>query len=130
MADILRDRFRSKTDLHDYMSNQCKYNIQFDFSPSYFQFTGRCWLPQSRYTRLRFLQQILAEHKMVLQIEQIPTNAIKKHWYEYAVCNVLHLVQEDEELMKYFPDELLDGKFPDRRFFWGILFALRPEWAE
>ena len=66
---------------------------------------------------------------MVLTTDKIPTNEIEKHWDELAVNNVLHLVENDKEVMDFMPDDIKEGKFPDRRWFWGVLFALRQEWA-
>jgi hypothetical protein len=33
-------------------------------------------------------------------------------------------------LKDYFPDKLPKGKVPEKKFFWGILFAVKPGYAK
>ena len=36
----------------------------------------------------------------------------------------------DTELLRYLPHREMDkGKFPDKTFFWSIVFTIRPFWA-
>ena len=41
------------------------------------------------------------------------------------------MVKSSKELMRFLPDDEMDeGKFPDRNFFWGLAFTVIPEWAK
>ena len=33
-------------------------------------------------------------------------------------------------LKDYFPDKMPKGKVPEKKFFWGILFAVKPGYAK
>jgi hypothetical protein len=32
--------------------------------------------------------------------------------------------------MQYFPSKYAKGKLPDKKFFWGILHAVKPDYAK
>ena len=88
------------------------------------------WLPEKKYCRLSFLQGILSESKQALKLEQVSQRNIKSSWYEFAIKNVWHLVKNDKELCTYLPSDEMDlGRWPDRKFFWGIVFTVRPAWG-
>ena len=60
-----------------------------------------------------------------------PCSRLRDWLPEYAIKNVWPQVRDDEDLIQYLPDEEMDlGRWPDRRFFWGILSTLRREWVE
>ena len=52
-------------------------------------------------------------------------------YHEFAPSKVLPIIKRDDDLMKYFPDELFSPKccFNDRVFTWSVLFAKKKEWA-
>ena len=54
---------------------------------------------------------------------------IKEHWSEYAVKNVWPQVKDFSELNDYLPDSIEKEKYPDRKFFWGVLNSLLPAWV-
>ena len=44
--------------------------------------------------------------------------------------NVWHLVKHNAHLNQYLPtNEMNEGRFPDKEFFWGIAFTVLPTWA-
>ena len=52
-------------------------------------------------------------------------------WPEFAVKDIYSRVQADQEFMKYMPKgSALDCKAPERRFFWGVLSTLRPDYVD
>ena len=52
------------------------------------------------------------------------------HYEEFAVKNSYHLLKNCQSIKPYIPHEEMDrGKFPDRIFWWGIVFTLEPIWA-
>jgi hypothetical protein len=56
---------------------------------------------------------------------------IAKQWPEFAVKNVWPKIENDIALHLYLPvDEMRKGVFPDRDFFWGILFTKSKVWAD
>ena len=50
-------------------------------------------------------------------------------WPELGVKNKLPLVLNDKHFAPYFPDYKGD-RVPDKQFFWGIIFAIKPGWAK
>ena len=55
---------------------------------------------------------------------QVPTQP------ELAVKLVFNELAEDESLMRHFDTErVAKGKYPERHFFWGILFTIRKDLA-
>ena len=75
---------------------------------------------------------ILEERKKCLIAEQVRSNdQIASSLPEYAISNVWHLVRDDVELCKYLPDyDMNKDRWPDRRFFWGVLSTLRRDWVD
>jgi hypothetical protein len=55
---------------------------------------------------------------------------ISAHWSEYAVCNVHNQVMSNNKLMKYLPDGIGPGHWPDRGWYWSILATILPFWSE
>ena len=46
------------------------------------------------------------------------------------MCNVWKLVKLNKTLVTYLPDdEMNEGRYPDKVFFWGVLFAILPNWS-
>ena len=87
------------------------------------------WLPSEKTCRVEFLQQLLSEEKKFLDMNDITEPNIKAHWSEYAVKNAWPQVKDFAELKDYLPDAMEKEKFPDRRFFWGVLNFLIPRWV-
>ena len=94
--------------------------------------TVNIWLPESKYTRMTFLQAILEDSKKTYTCDEIrQCGRIREHLPEYAVKRAWPLVRDDPLIVAYLPDEELDlERWPDRRFFWGIVYTIRPEWVE
>ena len=124
----IADKFKSKKDLHTYMSQhrKCSYDL--------FRFNSVClvglWLPTAVTCRLSFLQAILMDMKKSLQSCAVDARPIKNSWPELAVKNVWPMVKDAPGLRDYLPsDEMEHGRFPDKIFFWGILFSVHSSWA-
>ena len=47
-------------------------------------------------------------------------------WPELSVVKLLPAVLADSILKHYFPDKYAKGKVPDRHYFWGVLYAVKP----
>jgi hypothetical protein len=46
-------------------------------------------------------------------------------WPELSVKKLLPMVLKDKHFAPYFPD-YKGERVPDKRFFWGIIFAIKP----
>ena len=58
------------------------------------------------------------------------TNYYFDHIFNRAVKNVWKYVRHLEDFRIYLPaEEMDDGQYPDRAFFWGIAFTVLPTWA-
>ena len=96
-------------------------------SNPFFDFTVNCYLPDKRYVRLAFLQDILADNKLVLHKDQVNMHTFNQNYHEYSVKNVWPLVKTASELHEYLPlIEMSKGKFPDKKWFMGLCFTLIP----
>ena len=50
---------------------------------------------------------------------------------EYAPSNIWPLVRTDATLRKHLPAEEMDiGRWPDRRFMWGVINTFHPDWVK
>ena len=50
--------------------------------------------------------------------------------FNRAIKNVWQYVKHVENIRQYLPAEEMDeGCYPDRDFFWGICFTVQPVWA-
>ena len=69
--------------------------------------------------------------KEVFEQDEISKHSIKHQWPEHAVKNVWPMVKHSQWLAKYLPtDDMNNGKYPDREYFWGLCFTLLPKWSE
>ena len=88
------------------------------------------WLPAYNYCRISFLQNIVEDDKKVLTADQIMQRNFNYNYPEFAVKNVWPLVKHHEEFVEYLPDKEMDlGRYPDRKWFWGLALTLVPKWA-
>ena len=56
---------------------------------------------------------------------------IHKNYSEFSVKNVWPLVSNHAGLCEYLPDdEMNEGRYPDKLFFWGICYTVIPEWSK
>ena len=89
------------------------------------------WLPIKYKCPLPFLQGILSGVKEAYETKEITNLNIKDSWHELAVKNVWPHLKHDQQVRKYLPAEEMDlGKFPDKKFFWGVISTLKLEWAQ
>ena len=80
---------------------------------------------------MTFVQAILQGEKDCLVTDDVRICARIRDWLpEFAPKNVWFQVRDDPALIKYLPDEEMDlERWPDRKFFWGVLYSVRPEWV-
>ena len=129
----IRSKFRSKSDLWKRLSIDCKHlyfisNNSGHFSSLVFQMNNRFhekdlvwwkevsfWFTQSSNVLLKF-RYILNRHLVSFEIPNYP-----ELWTRY----VSPLINENPNLMKYFPD-LKESQLSENEFMYGILGTLMP----
>ena len=66
----------------------------------------------------------------MLTRDQITAGWIEKNWPEFSVKNVWQQVRPSPEICKYLPvDEMNEGRWPNKEFFWGIAYTVIPDWC-
>ena len=72
----------------------------------------------------------MQEEKELIPEKNIQKRNINKKYMEWAVKHIWPLIKDDEDLLRYLPDKDMERKkYPDKGFTWGLLFTLRPTWA-
>ena len=121
LAQELLGRFRSKEDLHRYLTQQGRH-----FQES-FILVG-VFLPSMKATSLDFMRDILKESKLHLKANEVIHLDIP-HYQELSVKNMYEDAMKDEVLIKYLPTKKqLSNKLPEREFFFGVLSTLRRQY--
>jgi len=67
--------------------------------------------------------------KKYLERRAVPSFKVPT-WPELSVKALLGQVLNDVVLKEYFPDKFAKGRTPERGFFWGVLFAVKPGYAK
>ena len=94
-------------------------------------FIVNCLLPEYRYCRLNFIQQILEGKKKCYFRHEVRDHKIKKEWPELAVSNIWPLIKNNKKVLKYLPSDTMEhGRWPDRIFFWKVLCTKLPKYAD
>ena len=72
----------------------------------------------------------MSEEKAAINMKDIKQHNMNKDYFEFAVKNAWPQIKDSQKLKKYLPIELMaKGVYPDRVFFWNIVFTIEPEWA-
>lgn len=88
------------------------------------------WLPENRYVKLAFLQDILAGEKLYLETKNVRKQNVPARYNEFSVKAIWPKINKDEGVLKYLPtDDMCENRFPNREYVWGILHTIRSEWA-
>ena len=86
-------------------------------------------LPSRKNCSLLFLQQMAEGTKKTIERSKVPSNSVPQ-WPELSVKLLSSLVMADPVLRDYFPDKFRSGKLPERDFFWGVVFAIKPAFGK
>ena len=86
-------------------------------------------LPSRKNCSLLFLQQMAEGTKKTIERSKVPSNSVPQ-WPELSVKLLSSLVMADPVLKDYFPDKFRSGKLPERDFFWGVVFAIKPAFGK
>ena len=121
LAQELTSRFRSKEDLHRYLTQQGKLMVSDHALVGVF-------LPTLSGTSLDFMRDILKEAKQHLKTNEV-IHIDVPHYPELSVKNMYEDAMRDEVLAKYLPSKKqLSNKLPERDFFFGVLATLRRQY--
>lgn len=90
-------------------------------------------MPPLQATRLQHIQDVFAGRKKTLKQKDVPARHIPR-WPELAVKIIYpQVIDQLKGLRDYLPDiKCSDGqqRFPEREFFYKVLYALYPETVE
>lgn len=76
-----------------------------------------------------FLKQVFANEKKLMKLSDLRTVVVPK-FDELSVKNMFSLIQQDADVMVYFPDKYPKGREPDRSYTFNILHTVRPEYVQ
>ena len=93
------------------------------------QLSADVHLPSRKNCSLLFLQQMAEGTKKTIERSKVPSNSVPQ-WPELSVKLLSSLVMADPVLRDYFPDKFRSGKLPERDFFWGVVFAIKPAFGK
>ena len=75
-----------------------------------------------------FLKDVLAEKKRLIALKDVIFVNVPKY-DEISVKNVWPMIQQDKELMAFFPEKLPKGRMPDRAYTFNVLNTLREDYV-
>ena len=116
-------RYKGTSDLYQFFSVISKYQFA--------QLTAvvDAHLPPKQSCPFAFLQELAEKKKKFILRPQVPAFRMPT-WPELSVKKLWPGVQLDEAFKDYFPNTLPKGKLPDKQFFWGVIFTIKPGYAK
>jgi hypothetical protein len=75
-----------------------------------------------------YLKGIFAEQKKLMLLKDVKLINVPKY-DELSVKNIFPMIQQDSQLMLYFPDKMPKGRLPDREYTFNVLNTLRPDYV-
>jgi len=72
---------------------------------------------------------VITGDKCLLEMNKVKFVNVPRY-DELGVKNVMPLMKDDKDFLKYFPDQLPKGRTMDRIYFWNILNTLRHDYAQ
>ena len=85
-------------------------------------------MPSLDGTKIGFLRTILKEEKKAFKINEINFMEVP-NYSEISVKNLYYDAMKDEDVEIYLPTrEQLSNKLPERKFFFGILGTVEPDY--
>jgi len=67
----------------------------------------------------------------VLNRDEVKDYNINVNFPEYSIKKIFPLVKESSKVRKYLPiAEMTQGRYPDKKWFWSLLFTVIPKWAK
>ncbi len=133
----LQRKFRCKRDIYSYLDQRGKCSFALDMRPSpsvasplMSLLPVGVFLPPYEWCSKIFLGQLLTGKRKWVFRKDVPRLSAPK-WPELALADIWPQIQEDRELLLYFPERAtINAKLPNRDFFWGILQTLRQNYCE
>ena len=76
-----------------------------------------------------FMKQLLAEEKKLLELRAVQHVNVPKY-DELSVKKFWPLMQTDVAFMLYMPNPTVEGRLPDREYFWNVLNTLKTAYVQ
>ncbi len=76
-----------------------------------------------------FMKQLLAEEKKLLELRAVQHVNVPKY-DELSVKKFWPLMQTDVAFMLYMPNPTVEGRLPDREYFWNVLNTLQTAYVQ
>ena len=86
-------------------------------------------LPPKQSCPFAFLQELAEKKKKFILRPQVPAFKLPT-WPELSVSKLWPIVKQDPAFAAYFPTQLPKGKLPEKQFFWGVIFTIKPGYAK
>ena len=86
-------------------------------------------LPPKQSCPFAFLQELAEKKKKFILRPQVPAFKLPT-WPELSVSKLGPIVRKDPPFAEYFPSKLPKGKLPEKQFFWGVIFTIKPGYAK
>ena len=86
-------------------------------------------LPTKQSCPFAFLQELAEKKKKFILRPQVPAFKLPT-WPELSVSKLWPIVKQDPAFAAYFPTQLPKGKLPEKQFFWGVIFTIKPGYAK
>ena len=117
-------RYKGASDLYLFFSVISKY-------PRVAQLTAvvDAHLPSKQACPFGYLQDLAEKKKKFILRPQVPAFKMPT-WPELSVKKLWPGVQLDPAFADYFPAKLPKGKVPEKHFFWGVIFTVKPGYAK
>lgn len=115
-------RFRSKSDIYEYLSQHSKISSHFDSSA-----LGNYYLPPKKKVTKDFLKEVFAGRKHLVPCAQIRPIDVPRY-DELSVVTLIKDVMSQASLAKFFPEQKTHADLPDREFFFNIINTTEPEY--
>ena len=125
MTSELQGKFSSKKDFIKYFEESCKYAIW--FWPVFW--TVQLYVPPAKMVNKDFLKQVLIEQKKLLPLSQVKHINVP-HYEELSVKKFWPILSADENFLSYMPDPTVEGRLPDRMYFWNVANTVQHKYVE
>ena len=115
-------RFRSKSDLYDYLSQHRKCPPSSSKSS-----TGQFYMPPRKKVTKDFLKEVFAGRKHLIPRAQLRPVEVPKY-DELSVVSLIADIMKEKELAKFLPEQRTRADLPDRQFFFNVVITTDPDY--
>ena len=121
-ARDLIGRFRSKSDIYEYLSQHSKFSMHLSLI-----YSGQYYMPPKKKITKDFLKEVFAGRKHLIPRAQVRPIEVPKY-DELSVVSLISDVMKERELAKFIPEQRTKADLPDREYFFNIVNTSDPEY--